>query len=101
MKIKRSKRKCITSNIAEELIKTVENLSREYHRYLSIEIKKVYAYIYEGDGPLCRLRYLGRGDSWSFAVFKYSSMTYSSNEPIFLAEGSMRDCIEESLKAYS
>ena len=99
--IKRSKRLVIPPHLAEKLVKTTESLGREYYRSLSIEIKQVYAYIYEGEGPLCRLKYLGKDDEWGFAIFKYSSMTFSTNEFMFPTKGTMHDLIEVALTAYS
>jgi len=100
-KVKKSKRLIIPPHLAEKLIETTETLGREHNRSLSIEIKQVYAYIYEGEGPLCRLKYLGKGDEWGFTIFKYSSMAFSTNEFIFPIKGTMHDLIGEALRAYS
>ena len=98
---KRSRRVIIPPHLAEKLVKTTETLGRKYYRPLSIEIKQVYAYIYEGEGPLCRLKFLGKDDEWGFAIFKYSSMTFSTNEFMFPTKGTMSDLIAEALRAYS
>jgi len=97
---KPSKRLIIPLHIEEKLLQTTEALAKEYCRFLSIEIKQAYAYVYEEDRPLCRLKYLGMEDEWGFAIFKYSSITYSTNEFMFPRKGSMRECIEVALRAY-
>jgi len=97
-KAKKSNSLVISPQLAEKLIETTETISREHYRSLSIEIKQVYAYILEGEAPLCRLKYLGRGDQWGFAIFKYSSMTFSTNEFMFPTKGTMHDLIDEALR---
>lgn len=99
--IRKSKRLIIPSHLAEKLVKTTGTLGSKYYRSLSIEIKQAYAYINEGEDPLCRLKYLGKGDEWGFAIFKYSSMTFSTDEFMFPTKGTMSDLIEEALSAYS
>jgi hypothetical protein len=45
---------------------------------------------------LCRLRYLGDEEAWSFAYYSYSSMQY---EPSVFDSGSMQGTPEEAFEA--
>ena len=47
---------------------------------------------------LCRLRYFGNGDSWSFAFYAYSNVKY---EPCVLNNGSFYGTPEEAFEAAS
>ena len=91
----------IPLHLEEKLLQTIGTLGKKHYKSLFIEIKGVYVYVNEGQSPLCRLKYLGEEDDWGFAIFKYTSMTYSTNEIMFPQKGSMYDCIEEAVRAYS
>jgi hypothetical protein len=50
-------------------------------------------------GPICRLKYTGSPDKWDFAIFKYSSETYDSQEWFFPGSQFVDGTIEGALKA--
>jgi hypothetical protein len=49
--------------------------------------------------PICRLKYTGCFEGWKFAIFKYSSETYDSNEWMFPGSQFIDGTIEGALKA--
>lgn len=101
MKNKRAKKRLmIPVDLADKLVLTTEALRKESSRPLYIDIKQVYVYVYDQNGPLCRLKYLGQKDEWGFAIFKWTTETFSANEPIFPRKASIRKCIETALNAY-
>jgi hypothetical protein len=48
---------------------------------------------------ICRLKYTGNMAKWEFAVFKYSSETYSTSEWLFPGSEHVNGTIEGALKA--
>jgi hypothetical protein len=54
--------------------------------------------------PICRLKYTGSEEKWEFAIFKYSSMTYDTNEWVFpgseFVDGTIEGALEAGLSAY-
>src|SRR5262245_55902353 len=50
-------------------------------------------------GPICRLKYTGSFDAWEFAIFKYSSETYDTDEWMFPGSEFVNGTIEGALKA--
>ncbi len=54
---------------------------------------------YGGVSQICRLKYTGNMAKWEFAVFKYSSGTYSADEWLFPGSSHVDGTIEGALKA--
>jgi hypothetical protein len=50
-------------------------------------------------GPICRLKYTGDINNWSFAIFKYSDERYDSDEWFFPGSGHVDGTIEGAMKA--
>jgi len=100
-KVKKTKNDGIPIQLAKSLVETTNKLAKEYCKFLTVDIKNVFVYINEGEWPLCRLKFLGKVDEWEFAIFKYSSMTFSTNEIFFPRKGNMHDLIDTALSAYS
>lgn len=55
-------------------------------------------------GPICRLEYAGKIDSWKFAIYKYSWGDYSPDECFFPGEdhidGTINGAMKCGLEAY-
>ncbi len=70
--------------------------------------KGKYLYLDRNDvgdiGPICRLEYTGKMDSWEFAIYKYSSEVYSTDEFFFPGEehvdGTVQGAMMCGLEAY-
>ena len=60
---------------------------------------------YGTPGPICRLKYTGKMDKWDFAIFKWSSETYDSDEWMFpgseFVDGTIEEAMKAGLEAYS
>ncbi len=52
-----------------------------------------------GPGQVCRLKFNGGEDDWSFAIYKYSSARYDSEEIFFPGEEYVNGTVEGALKA--
>jgi hypothetical protein len=100
MGAKRKRRATIPQNITEIIDSQIEAIGVKRKRSLSYEIKSSYLYVYSEDKPLCRLGYTGDLGEWDFAIFKWSTETYSSSEFGFLASGTIEECVDAGLEAY-
>ena len=62
-----------------------------------------YVYLDRGSSerkePICRLKYLGKMNSWEFAIYKYSSEQYDPEEWFFPGVEFVNGTIEGALKA--
>jgi hypothetical protein len=70
---------------AEEIVKRFNQEKFDgISSYYKLRFKGVYLYIdrwnFGRTGPICRLKYTGQMDAWEFAIYKYSSGTYSPDE---------------------
>ena len=54
---------------------------------------------YGRTGPICRLRYTGAIDRWTFAIFKYSSDRYDPEEWMFPGHGHLDGTVEGAMRA--
>lgn len=52
-----------------------------------------------GPGQVCRLKFNGGEDNWSFAIYKYSSGRYDGEEIFFPGEECVDGTVEGALKA--
>ncbi len=50
-------------------------------------------------GSICRLKFNGKMDNWDFAIFKYSSDSYDSDEWFFPGSESVDGTVEGAMKA--
>lgn len=81
------KSKGITDDIQKEIDKIIHEFNKTTlgdadRKFVArIHGKHLYLDFYEygKDGPRCRLTYSGKMDNWDFAIFKYSSETYSKD----------------------
>lgn len=104
--------KTIPEKVKEEVNKIVsrfnsDKLSSSNSFYIA-RFKGKYLYLDRNDfgniGPICRLEYTGKMGSWEFAIYKYSSGTYSPDEFFFPGEdyidGTVQGAMMCGLKAY-
>lgn len=80
---------------AEETIQGLDDPRIEY------EIKGRFLYILTEGDPLCRFDYQESGQEWGFAIYKYSTGSYSKNEFLFPKKGKIDECINFALNAYN
>ena len=50
-------------------------------------------------GPICRLTFSGKSEPWEFAIYKYSTQQYSSDEFFFPGEDEVNGTIEGGMRA--
>ncbi len=112
MKRKREKRASIPDEVKRQVEAIVERFNRENSNrddcYYEAEFKGSYCYLHRADygrlGPICRLTYTGKMDGWEFAIFKWSSETYSPNEWAFsgseFVDGTIEGAMRAGLEAY-
>lgn len=104
--------KKISKQVKEEVEGIVERFNKEYlaggDRAYIARFRGKYLYLDRNDfgrvGPICRLEYTGKMDDWEFAIYKYSSETYSPDECFFPGEdyidGTIEGAMECGLEAY-
>jgi hypothetical protein len=102
----------IPGDVKEKVEEIVERFNRENsHRsdcYYSTRFKGKQLYLdrcnYGNIGPICRLTYTGKMDGWEFAIFRWSSERYDSEEWNFpgsdLVDGTIEGAMKAGLKAY-
>jgi hypothetical protein len=56
-------------------------------------------YVYGKATPICRLKYQGDFDDWDFAIFKWSSESYDSEDFFFDGSQYVDGTIEGAMKA--
>ncbi len=105
-----------TRTIPEEVIEEVQAIVKRFNKkfsqrkdcYYEVEFKGQYCYLNRCDygrmGPICRLKYTGKLNDWSFAIFKWSSETYDKDEWTFpgseLVDGTIKGAMLAGLEAY-
>lgn len=67
---------------------------------LEYEIRGPFCYIYHARQPLCRLKYTGDNTKWDFAIYKFSTGKYSTNEFGFPRNDTAEACVKVALNAY-
>jgi len=102
--------------IPESIKKQVEEIVRRFseesigdpNRYYSARYRGNYLYLdrieYGKAGSICRLKFNGSIDNWDFAIFKYSTGSYDSDEWFFpgsdLVDGTVEGAMKAGLEAY-
>ncbi len=80
-----------------------EESIRDPNGYYSVRYRGNYLYLdrteYGKASPICRLKFNGKMDNWDFAIFKYSSESYDSNEWFFPGSESVDGTVEGAMKA--
>ena len=99
--------KAIPADVRQRAEEAVERFNREVLgggrvRYVP-RFKGAFLYLDRetpgSSGPICRLKYAGSFERWEFAIFKYSSETYDSDEWMFPGSEFVNGTIEGALKA--
>lgn len=67
---------------------------------LVVERSGRYCYVQHGGSPLCRLGYRGELEIWDFAIYKYSTQSYSTQE-MFPSRGTVADLVGIAMNAYN
>ena len=67
---------------------------------LTVEKSGRYGYVRHGGSPLCRLGYHGDLETWDFAIYKYSTQSYSTQE-MFPSRGTVADLVGMAMNAYN
>lgn len=102
----------IPETVKEQIEEIIENFNKNLQHldchYLA-RYKGSYLYLdryeseFDSTEPICRLKYNGKMDNWDFAIFKYSSERYSTDE-VFrgenLFDGTVEGAMKAGLKAY-
>ncbi len=100
-----------SKNIPKDVKETAEEIIEIFNRktfqgddcYYQARFKGKYLYLYRYDygnvGPICRLTYKGTINYWEFAIFKWSTETYDSEEWMFPGSGFVDGTIEGAMKA--
>ncbi len=68
---------------------------------IKFNAKGRFCYVnYNGD-PLCRLGYRSSDEQWDFAIYQYSTQSYSTSNPLLPSKGTVERCIRSALHAYN
>ena len=106
------KSKGIPIDVKENVEQIIEAFNQKYFRrdgcYYQARFKGKYLYLDRWDhgnvGPICRLTYTGKINDWEFAIFKWSSETYDSEEWMFpgsdFVDGTIEGAMKAGLEAY-
>jgi hypothetical protein len=98
-------------NIPEEIQIQVDRIVDDFNKRkiktkpysYKTRYKGEYLYLdrseYGNPNPICRLRYNGKMDDWSFAIYKYSVNGYDSDERFFPGSEHINGTIEGAMKA--
>jgi len=109
---KRTKAASIPDDVKRQVEAIVERFNRENSArddcYYEARFKGKHCHLYRSDcgllGPICRLTYTGKMNGWDFAIFKWSSETYDSDEWMFpgagLVDGTVEGAMRAGLEAY-
>jgi len=94
--------KIIKDHVNESVIRfNIEKLSSSNSFYIA-RFKGTYLFLDRSDpgnvGPICRLEYTGKNDSWKFAIYKYSWADYSPDECFFPGEDHIDGTVEGAMK---
>lgn len=99
--------KAIPDDVREKVEEIVERFNKKMFRrgdcYYQARLRGKNLYLdrcdYDRVGPICRLTYTGKMDDWKFAIFKWSTETYDSDEWMFPGSGEVNGTVEGAMKA--
>ncbi len=119
------KKQAIPAEIQEEVQKLIDEFNRvnlkestsllntffpsKVKRGCSARFKGKFLYLDRTDRsaplPICRLTWNGKMDNWDFAIYKYSSDKYDSEEWFFpgaeFVDGTVNGAMKAGMQAYS
>lgn len=104
-------KKTIPKEVVDKVERIVDDFNKQFlnaNQYYVTRYMGQFLYLDRSDhgrvGPICRLKYTGRIDTWEFAVFKWSSEKYSSSEFFFpgmsCVDGTVEGAMKAGLEAY-
>jgi hypothetical protein len=96
-KKRRQKIPAIPQEALDHLWREIESLGDPD---LDVEKSGRYCYVRHGGSPLCRLGYRGDLETWDFAIYKYSTQSYSTQE-MFPSRGTVADLVGMAMTAYN
>lgn len=80
-----------------------QELRNKVYAHFVTQYRSAHMYLgYEKQGkfwPVYRLTYTGNMKQWEFAIYKYSSERYDSEEWLFNGSGEINGSIESALRA--
>jgi hypothetical protein len=89
----------ITNEIKEEVQNIVDTFNKRNKSKFTVNFRGKFCYLDKGRSHVGRLEFRGDIESWSFAVFKYSSERYDPNEWFFPGRSELDGTIEGALRA--
>ena len=104
--------KGIPESIKEQVEEIVKRFNEESignpDQFYVTRYRGNYLYLNRNDfgivGPVCRLEFNGKMDDWDFAIFKYSTERYDSDEWFFpgfeLVDGTVEGAMKAGMEAY-
>ncbi len=111
-KRKRKKSVVIPDDVKEKVCEIVQRFNNKHSNrndcYYEAQFRGKFCYLLRSDygrlGPVCRLTYTGKIDDWDFAIFKWSSEVFDSDEFMFpgseLVDGTIVGAMKAGLEAY-
>jgi hypothetical protein len=100
-------KKIISDEIRDIIIDKVKKFNQKeltMHHSFKAEIKGKFIYLKLNNEPRCRLKYDGDINNLEFAIYKYSSSSYDSEEFFFpgsnYIDGTIYGALKASLEAY-
>ncbi|WP_035273965.1 hypothetical protein [Desulfogranum japonicum] len=105
-------KKVIPDEIREEVIGIVERYNQEELNsipcYFIVRFKGKFLYldrsVHGKTSPICRLKYQEDFDDWDFAIYKWSSKSYDSEDFLFdgsqYVDGTIAGAIKAGMHAY-
>jgi hypothetical protein len=106
-----SRLKATKKNIPKEAQIKIDEIVKEFNEKVIRDKECFYVTRYKGNylylnrydpeypSPICRLKYTGNIKDWDFAIFKYSSEQYDSEEWFFPGSDEVDGTIEGAMRA--
>tara|TARA_B110000967_G_C18353885_1_gene302645 strand:+ start:236 stop:529 length:294 start_codon:yes stop_codon:yes gene_type:complete len=89
----------IPTELKEQIITKVQVLNKKLNLDYKVRISGKYFYLDNNGEKTARLKYTGGMLNWDFAIFKWSSETYDSEEMFFPGAEELDGTIEGAMKA--
>ncbi len=95
----------ITQDVKNEVIEIIEKYNKNKSRKYFPRFHTTNGLLFldrrdeENITKICRLKFKGKMDNWDFAIYKYSTGTYSPDEFYFPGDDYVDGTIEGAMKA--
>ena len=101
------RKKAIPDDVREKVEEIVDRFNKNTFRsgdcYYEATFRGKHFYLnrcdYGKTGPICRFTYNGKMDNWEFAIFKWSTETYDSDEWMFPGSGEIDGTVDGAMMA--